>query len=213
MVDSVGKTVKIEGRVSGSQPLTVTWYKDNSEIYGSDKYDVSFHNNMAVLCVRDSSTYDSGEYTCTASNEAGEFDIPLEPTTVNEGEKLSIKCHVIGSAPLNIQWMKDRRELTSSGNTRITFVGGNASLEVSSASKSDAGDYLCKASNANGSNFCKSRVTVTGALHGNLSSFTFHIKCLHCIVTTERDVFHQTGILLSKLSKKVFSVIWAFKMI
>lgn len=71
MMDSVGKMVKIEGRVSGSQPLKVTWYKDNNEIYGSDKYDVSFKDNMAMLCVRDSATSDSGVYTCEASNEAG----------------------------------------------------------------------------------------------------------------------------------------------
>lgn len=81
---------------------------------------------------------------------------------VSEGEKLSLKCHVIGSPPLTIQWMKDRRELKSSGNTRITFVGGTACLEVSPVSKPDGGDYLCKASNATGSNFCKTRVTVTG---------------------------------------------------
>ena len=71
MMDSVGKTVKIEGRVSGSQPLTVTWYKDNSEIYNSDKYDMSFQNNVAILSVRVSSTSDGGVYTCTASNDAG----------------------------------------------------------------------------------------------------------------------------------------------
>lgn len=72
MVDTVGKTVKMEARVSGSQPLTVTWYKDNNELFGSDKYQVSFQNNMAVLCVQDSSCSDSGMYTCTASNEAGQ---------------------------------------------------------------------------------------------------------------------------------------------
>ena len=81
---------------------------------------------------------------------------------MNEGEKLSLKCHVSGSPPLTIQWMKDRRELKSSGNTRITFVAGTACLEVSPVSKSDAGDYLCKASNASGTEFCKSRVTVKG---------------------------------------------------
>lgn len=90
------------------------------------------------------------------------FDVPLEPSTVNEGEKLSLKCHVGGSPPLTIQWMKDRRELKSSGNIRITFVGGTACLEVSSTSKTDAGDYLCKANNAAGTDFCKSRVTVEG---------------------------------------------------
>ncbi|XP_010793050.1 titin-like, partial [Notothenia coriiceps] len=177
MMDSVGKTVKMEARVSGSQPLSITWYKDNNQIYGSDKYAMSLENNVAVLSVRDSSSSDGGVYSCEASNEAGKascrvtlnitetgqapkFDVPLEPVTVNEGEKLSLKCHVTGSPPLNIQWMKDRRELKSSGNTRITFVGGSACLEVSPASKSEAGDYLCKASNTTGSNFCKSKVTV-----------------------------------------------------
>lgn len=71
MVDSVGKTVKMEGRLSGSQPLTVTWYKDNAEIYSSDKYDISFKNNTAVVCVQDAVVSDSGVYTCEAANEAG----------------------------------------------------------------------------------------------------------------------------------------------
>lgn len=70
-MDSVGKTVKMESRVSGSQPLAATWFKDNSEICSSDKYDVSFKNNMAVLCIRDCSVSDSSVYTCVASNEAG----------------------------------------------------------------------------------------------------------------------------------------------
>lgn len=97
------------------------------------------------------------------------FDIPLEPLTLNEGDKMSLKCHVNGSPPLTIQWMKDRRELKSSGNTRITFVSGTACLEISQVSKTDAGDYLCKASNAAGSDFCKSRVTVKGnGSYGNL---------------------------------------------
>lgn len=67
----MGKTVKMEGRVSGSQPLNVTWYKDNNEIYASDKYDISFKNNVAVLSVRESTGSDGGSYTCEASNEAG----------------------------------------------------------------------------------------------------------------------------------------------
>ena len=70
-MDSVGKLVKIEGRVSGSQPLNVTWYKDDSEIHSSDKYDISFKNNMAMLGIKGSATSDGGVYTCEASNEAG----------------------------------------------------------------------------------------------------------------------------------------------
>lgn len=91
MVDSVGKTVKMESRVSGSQPLTVTWFKDNSEIYGSDKYDVSFQNNLATLSVRDTLSSDSGVYTCTATNEAGQAScrVALKIT----GTSMSINLH------------------------------------------------------------------------------------------------------------------------
>lgn len=89
MVDSVGKTVKIEGRVSGSQPLTVSWYKDNSEICASDKYDISFKNNMAVLCVRGSTGSDGGVYTCEASNEAGKASCNVSLTVT--GRTLSFR--------------------------------------------------------------------------------------------------------------------------
>lgn len=81
---------------------------------------------------------------------------------MNEGEKLSLKCHILGSSPISVQWMKDRRELKSGANTMTTFVGGTALLEIKSVSESEAGDYLCKASNTAGSNFCKSRVTIKG---------------------------------------------------
>lgn len=79
-MDSAGKVIKMEGRVSGSQPLTITWYKDNQEICPSEKYDISFKNNMAVLCIRDSAVSDSSVYTCEASNEAGKASFQVSLT-------------------------------------------------------------------------------------------------------------------------------------
>lgn len=96
--------------------------------------------------------------------QAPKFDVPLKPLTVTLGETLNLQCRVSGSPPLTIQWMKDRKELTSGENTIITFVGGTASLELRPVSETDAGDYLCKATNASGSDFCKSKVTVKGKL-------------------------------------------------
>lgn len=63
--------MKIEGRVTGSQPMSVSWFKDDSEICSSDKYDISFKSNVAVLCIKSSQMMDSGRYTCQAANEAG----------------------------------------------------------------------------------------------------------------------------------------------
>lgn len=85
MMDSVGKMVKMESRVSGSQPLTVTWYKDNSEIFASDKYDISFKNNAAVLCVKNSTSSDTGVYTCEASNDAGKSSCQVSLTVSGRG--------------------------------------------------------------------------------------------------------------------------------
>lgn len=90
-MDSVGKTVKMESRVSGSQPLTVTWFKDNSEIYGSDKYDLSFQNNLATLSVRDTLSSDSGVYTCTATNEAGQASCRVSLNIT--GTSISVNLH------------------------------------------------------------------------------------------------------------------------
>ncbi|XDV30076.1 hypothetical protein PO909_033071, partial [Leuciscus waleckii] len=175
--DIEGKMVKIEGRVAGSQPLTVNWYKDGREIFSSDCYDVTFKSSLAVLCIKKSQLSDSGTYMCKVSNEAGtasyevsvqiteqkvppSFDLPLKPVTVTEGETLTLSCHVRGSPPLKIQWMKDRQDLSSSANTKITFVDGTATLQMVRVSKTDTGDYLCKATNEAGSEFCKSKVTI-----------------------------------------------------
>lgn len=69
--DAEGKLVKLESRVSGSQPLSVSWYKDNREINTSDIYDISFISNTAVMCLKNATVTDSGIYTCSTSNDAG----------------------------------------------------------------------------------------------------------------------------------------------
>ncbi|KAJ3592471.1 hypothetical protein NHX12_007598 [Muraenolepis orangiensis] len=209
MEDSVGKVVKMEARVSGSQPISISWFKDGSQIHNSDKHDVSFSDNMTLLCLKNTSASDRGLYSCEATNESGKdsFQVsltiserklppnftkkPSESMEDSVGKVVKMEARVSGSQPisiswfkdgsqihnsdkhdpLKIQWMKDRKELKSSGNTRITFVDGTASLQISQASKAEAGDYLCKASNAAGSEFCKSRVTLLPTVKEDTATF------------------------------------------
>lgn len=70
--------MKLEGRVSGSQPLSVSWYKDNGEIFTSDIYDIFLKSNMAVMCIKNAKATESGIYMCTASNEAGSASFQVE---------------------------------------------------------------------------------------------------------------------------------------
>uniref|UniRef100_A0A3B3Q791 Uncharacterized protein n=1 Tax=Paramormyrops kingsleyae TaxID=1676925 RepID=A0A3B3Q791_9TELE len=165
-----GQPARFECRIAGSSPLEVSWLKDGEPLKENDEYSMYFDDNTAVLTISRGEIKHSGEYTCVATNSVGTASCrifvqqeiikfhPLKPLSVNEGEKLHLSCHVRGSLPMNIQWMKDRKEITSSAKTRITFVDGTATLEISSASKTDAGDYLCKATNDAGSEFCKARV-------------------------------------------------------
>lgn len=125
------------------------------------------------------------------------FDLPLKPVTLNEGETLSLSCHVRGSPPLKIQWMKDRRELMSSASTKITFVDGTATLQMLNVSKTDAGDYLCKATNEAGSEFCKSRVTIKGI------SFPIHGFSTTCTVFL-RTVFTYTSFYICTICNSIF---------
>uniref|UniRef100_A0A3Q3GNP3 Ig-like domain-containing protein n=1 Tax=Labrus bergylta TaxID=56723 RepID=A0A3Q3GNP3_9LABR len=124
------------------------------------------------------------------------FDRKLSPQEVTVGDSIELECHMSGSAPMKVTWskdhkdirsggnykmscvedtphltiwMKDRKDLMSGGSTSISFCDGTACLEINSASKHDAGDYLCKASNEAGNEFCKAKVTVKGTdcLHTN----------------------------------------------
>lgn len=80
--ETEGNLVKLEGCVSGSQPMSISWYKDNHQIFSSGNCEMSFEANVAVLCIKKSQTSDSGTYTCSASNEAGtaSYDVVISIT-------------------------------------------------------------------------------------------------------------------------------------
>lgn len=54
--------------------------------------------------------------------------------------------------------------MISSDNSKITFMDGTATLTIAKASRADAGDYLCKATNSAGSDFSKAKVTIKGMI-------------------------------------------------
>lgn len=69
--ETEGNSFKLEGRVAGSQPITVAWYKNNIEIQPTSNCEITFKNNTLVLQVRKAGMNDAGLYTCKVSNDAG----------------------------------------------------------------------------------------------------------------------------------------------
>lgn len=90
------------------------------------------------------------------------FDQHLTPVTAIEGEFVQLSCHVWGSEPIRIQWLKAGREVKPSDRCSFSFAHGTAMLELKDVVKADSGDYVCKASNVAGSDTSKSKVTIKG---------------------------------------------------
>lgn len=75
---------------------------------------------------------------------------------------MQLSCHVQGSEPIRIQWLKAGREIKPSDRCSFSFANGTAVLELKDVAKADSGDYVCKASNVAGSDTSKSKVTIKG---------------------------------------------------
>ncbi|XP_032077726.1 chemokine-like protein TAFA-2 [Thamnophis elegans] len=57
---------------------------------------------------------------------------------------LQLACHVVGSQPIKIQWLKAGRELRSSDKCSFSFANGTALLEIQAVTKTDSAEYVCK---------------------------------------------------------------------
>lgn len=66
-----GQTLKLSCKVQGTPVISITWFKNGSEIVCDRRHTMSFDGTLATLEVQDSSVEDGGDYVCVASSEAG----------------------------------------------------------------------------------------------------------------------------------------------
>ena len=68
---NIGNDVSMDCKVSGSQPMTISWFKDDQEIKSGSKFQPDFKDSSASLRVMKLEKPDSGVYKCRATNSAG----------------------------------------------------------------------------------------------------------------------------------------------
>lgn len=68
---NIGNDVSVECKVSGSQPMTIAWFKDDQEITSGSKFQPEFKDGSAILRIIRVEKADSGVYKCRATNSAG----------------------------------------------------------------------------------------------------------------------------------------------
>ena len=93
---------------------------------------------------------------------------PSINSSYNEGTKVDVACNATSVATPTVTWLRE-------GSSKVYSTGeGSATLSFSSVSRSDAGQYRCKANNTAG-------IDETGAL-----SLVVNCKCKN-----KQDVLHM----------------------
>lgn len=68
---NIGNDASLDCKVSGSQPMTIAWFKDDQEIPAGPKFQAEFKDHSATLQIAGLEKADSGVYKCRATNSAG----------------------------------------------------------------------------------------------------------------------------------------------
>ncbi|XP_078498867.1 hemicentin-1 [Lissotriton helveticus] len=146
----------------GTPTPNMSWLKDGHSLELGTHLTVNNHG--MVLHISSASMDDHGQYTCIASNEAGEvnkhfilkmLDPPHingsgspEEITVIVNNPLELICSTTGVPPPKITWLKDGRPLPQTDDIHI--LRGGEMLRIASVQVEDTGRYTCLASSPAG---------------------------------------------------------------
>lgn len=94
------------------------------------------------------------------AESAPEFTEELTDLTIKDGESLLLKCSVKGIPEPMIEWTKNGEVLRSSDIIDLKYKNRVASLSIGEVFPEDEGEYVCKASNSQGSSETKCKLTI-----------------------------------------------------
>ncbi|XP_035669223.1 palladin-like isoform X6 [Branchiostoma floridae] len=176
-----GGLVRMDCKVTGLPSPDLVWYREGSPLRQDSNHKMIVRENgVHSLLISQCKASDAGDYTCVATNKAGqaEFTVTLnilveaqtvaptwvqklKNTTVKEGDPVRIFCTAAGDPVPYAIWKKDGIGLTEKSGYRLGTDGqGTFFLEVDHASKADATWYTCSAHNQAGSIMCTGKIVV-----------------------------------------------------
>ncbi|KAL4648745.1 basement membrane-specific heparan sulfate proteoglycan core protein-like [Arapaima gigas] len=159
-----GQHVQLEWKRTNNQPLS-----DNVKI-GPDGSVITFSSVQLV---------NQGTYRCLASSAQGRAQsvatlnvkhppkarvTPSGPVQVQVGEPISMECRATGRPRPSISWLR----VDHDHETMLSTVTSDAAavVQVVSARAEDAGVYVCRASNSEGTSESRVELRVDGAIQG-----------------------------------------------
>lgn len=85
-----------------------------------------------------------------------------------KGSSASFACQVAGTAPFEITWHKDTKEVKPSAKHGFSQMNDTAGLVVHKCDSVDVGEYQCTVANEVGSCTCKAPLILKGWSNQNL---------------------------------------------
>lgn len=84
-----GKTYTIKATISGYPEPEITWYKETTSITNESRVKITREDTEVTLVLNDIEREDSGKYTITVKNNAGEASVDLTVKVIDKPERPS----------------------------------------------------------------------------------------------------------------------------
>ncbi|GAB6028208.1 hypothetical protein CHUAL_002405 [Chamberlinius hualienensis] len=171
--------------VIGTPEPLVKWLKNGVLVDSAMGYREINDLGICVLEIPRSSSNDTAEYTCIASNEHGETSttgtltvkdkpikqVEIDPTPPRPvidakgkcGDSITMDCSVTGWPAPSVTWLKDEEVIKPSDRVSTSdYVSGAHRLSIDNVTLEDSGVYKCVASNHLGKDEVMAAVKVSG---------------------------------------------------
>ncbi|NXH17935.1 NCAM1 protein, partial [Bucco capensis] len=167
---NLSQSVTLACDADGFPEPTMTWTKDGEPIEEADdeeKY--SFNYDGSELIIKKVDKSDEAEYICIAENKAGEQDATIHlkvfakpkityvenKTAMELEDQITLTCEASGDPIPSITWRTSTRnisneEKTLDGRIIVRSHARVSSLTLKEIQYTDAGEYVCTASNTIG---------------------------------------------------------------
>ncbi|XP_045139517.1 neural cell adhesion molecule 1 [Echinops telfairi] len=176
---NLSQSVTLVCDAEGFPEPTMSWTKDGEQIEEEEDEKYFFSDDSSELTIREVVKDDEAEYVCIAENKAGEQDAAVHlkvfakpkityvenQTAMELEEQVTLTCEASGDPIPSITWRTSTRNISSEekaswtrpekqetldGHMVVRSHARVSSLTLKSIQYTDAGEYICTASNTIG---------------------------------------------------------------